>query len=113
MGEGKKGEHHNANTPNRNTRTMVESPARVAESRERANEAQRRAGSSAAGVAVGSCKQGVSLRDGEGKRFAGGPLPRALPAARLPLHVWSRLFGGLSLVLVDRGRLQRSRRASG
>src|SRR5262245_14037732 len=33
----------------------------------------------------------------------------ALAAARLPLHVWPRLQGGLSLLLDDRGRLQRLR----
>ena len=43
----------------------------------------------------------------EGKRLAGGPVPGALAAAGLSLHVRARLQGGLPVLLVDRGRLQR------
>ena len=45
-----------------------------------------------------------------GTRLAGGPLPRALAAPRLPLHVRARLHRGLPVLLGDRGRLQRGRR---
>ncbi len=40
-----------------------------------------------------------------------GPLPRALAASRLSLHVRARLHGRLSLLLDDRGRLQWLRRS--
>jgi len=40
----------------------------------------------------------------------GGPLPRALAAPRLSLHVRARLQGGVSVLLGDRGRVQRLRR---
>ena len=49
----------------------------------------------------------------EGSCLAGGSLPRALAAPRLPLHVRARLQGGLSVVLLDRRRLRRHRRPSG
>ena len=55
----------------------------------------------------------VSIRDRRRERLAGGPLPRALAAARLPLHVRARLQGGLSVLLGDRGRVQRLRRPPG
>ena len=86
---------------------------RAARGREGAHAAQRRAGAAAAGAAVGSDRQGVSIRDRRGERLAGGPLPRALAASRLPLHVRARLQGGLSGLLGDRGRLQRLRRPPG
>ena len=47
------------------------------------------------------------------ERLARGPLPRALAAPRLPLHVRSRLQGGVSVLLGDRGRLRRLCRAPG
>ena len=37
---------------------------------------------------------------------------RALAAPRLPLHVWARLQGGMSVLLGDRRRLRRLRRSS-
>ena len=43
----------------------------------------------------------------EGERCAGRPLPRALAAPRLSFHVRARLHGGLSVLLGDRGRIQR------
>ena len=49
----------------------------------------------------------------EGERLAGRPLPRALAAPRLPLHVRARLHGGLCDLLDDRGRVQWLRRAPG
>ena len=55
----------------------------------------------------------VSIRDRRGQRLAGGPLPRALAAPRLPLHVRARLQGGVSVLLGDRGRVQRLRRPPG
>ena len=73
---------------------MACSAARAARGGEGADAAQRRAGAAAAGAAVGSNRQGVSIRDRRRKRLAGGPLPRALAAPRLPLHVRARLHGG-------------------
>jgi predicted dithiol-disulfide oxidoreductase (DUF899 family) len=70
-------------------------------------ELTRRSGAVAAGAAVGSDRQGVSIRDRRGERLAGGPLQRALAAPRLPLHVRARLRGGVSVLLVDRRRFQR------
>ena len=46
----------------------------------------------------------------DGPRNPGRPVPRALAAARLPLHVRARVHGGLPVLLGDRGRLQRLRR---
>ena len=48
----------------------------------------------------------------EGQRLAGGSLQRALAAPRLSLHVRARLQGRLPVLLGDRRRLQRHRRAS-
>src|SRR5258708_10515159 len=78
-------------TQDRNTGTVARSAARAAQGREGANAAQRRAGAAAAGAAVGSGRQGISLRDRRWQRLAGGPLPNALAAPRLPLHVPARL----------------------
>ena len=94
-------------------RGVAGGPARAAQGGEGADAAQRRAGAAAAGAAVGSDRQGVSIRDRRGERLAGGPLPRALAAPRLPLHVRARLHGGVSGLLGDRGRVQRLRRAPG
>jgi hypothetical protein len=58
---------------------------------------------------MGSDRQRVSVRDRRGMRLAGGSLPRALAATRLPLHVRPRLHGRLSVLLDDRGRFQRVR----
>ena len=80
---------------------------------EGAHAAQRRAGAAAAGAAMGSDRQGVSIRDRRGERLAGGPLPRALAAPRLSLHVRARLHGRMPVLLGDRGRLQRLRRPPG
>jgi uncharacterized protein YndB with AHSA1/START domain len=85
----------------------------AAQGGEGADAAQRRAGAAAAGAAVGSDRQGVSIRDRRRERLAGRPLPRALAAPRLPLHVRARLHGGVSVLLVDRGRVQRLRRPPG
>ena len=46
----------------------------------------------------------------EGSASLTGPLPRALAAPRLPLHVRARLHGGVPVLLGDRGRVQRLRR---
>ena len=46
----------------------------------------------------------------EGRRVSGRPLPGALAAPRLPLHVRARVHGGMPGLLVDRRRLQRLRR---
>ena len=49
----------------------------------------------------------------EGSASLADLFQRALAAPRLPLHVRARLQGGLSVVLGDRGRLQRVRRPPG
>ncbi len=94
-------------------RGMDSGPARAAQGGEGANAAQRRAGAAAAGVAVGSDRQGVSIRHRRGERLAGRPLSRALAAPHLPLHVRARIHGGVSVLLGDRGRVQRLRRPPG
>ena len=80
---------------------------------EGAHPAQRRAGAAAAGAAVGPDRQGVPIRHRRGERLAGGSLPGALAAARLPLHVRARLQGGVSVLLGDRRRVRRLRRPPG
>src|SRR5437773_3446669 len=92
---------------------MARRAARAARGGEGAHAAQRRAGAAAAGAAVGSDRQGVSIRDRRGERLAGRPLPRALAAPRLPLHVRARLHGGVSALLGHRGRVRRLRRPLG
>ena len=85
--------------------------ARAAQGGEGADAARRRSGAAAPGTALGPGRQGVPVRDRRGQRLAGGPVPRALAAPRLPLHVRARLQGGVSVLLGDRGRLQRLRRS--
>ena len=109
----KEGDESDDEAQDRDTRRVARSAARAARGGEGAHAAQRRAGAAAAGAAVGPDRQGVSIRDRRGERLAGGPLPRALAAPRLPLHVRARLHGGLSVLLGDRGRVQRLRRPPG
>ena len=92
---------------------MARSTARDARGGEGAHAAQRRAGAAAAGTAVGSDRQGVSIRDRRGERLAGRPLPGALAAPYLPLHVRARLHRRLPILLGDCGWLQRIRRPPG
>ena len=92
---------------------MACGPARAAQGGEGANAAQRRAGAATSGAAVGPGRQGVPIRDRRRERLAGRPLPRALAAPRLPLHVRARLHGGVSVLLDDRGRVRRLRRPPG
>ena len=80
---------------------------------EGADAARRRAGAAAPGAALGPDRQDLSLRDRGRQRLAGGSLPRALAAPRLPLHVRARLHGRMRVVLVDRRRLRRLRRSPG
>ena len=61
-------------------------------------------------LAVGSDRQGVSIRHRRRRRLARGPLPRPLAAPRLSLHVRAGLQGGLSVLLDDRRRVRRLRR---
>src|SRR4029077_7132616 len=82
---------------------MARSAARAARGREGAHAAQRRTGAAAAGAAMGSDRQGVSIRDRRRERLAGGPLPRALAAPRLPVHVRARLHGGVANDIVASG----------
>ena len=49
----------------------------------------------------------------EGSASLADLFQRALAAPRLPLHVRARLHGGVSVLLGDRGRVQRLRRAPG
>src|SRR5580700_6348606 len=105
-GHPKEGEASDDDAHDRDTERMARSAARATRSGEGAYAAQRRAGTAAAGAAVGSDRQGVSIRDRRGERLAGRPLPRALAAPRLPLHVRARLRGGgVPVLLGDRGRL--------
>ena len=97
----------------RDTRRVARSPPRAAQGGEGANAAQRRAGAATAGAAVGSPRQGVPIRDRRGHRLAARPLPRALAAPRLPLHVRARLQGGVSGLLDHRGWVRRLRRSPG
>src|SRR5580704_13313926 len=86
---------------------------RSARGGEGAHAAQRRGGAAASGPAVGSDRQDVSIRDRPGTCLAGRPLQRALAAACLPLHVRTRLHGGVCVVLDDRGWVQRFHRPPG
>jgi peroxiredoxin len=65
----------------------------AAQGGERINAAQRRARAAAAATTVGSDRQAVSIRDRRGDRLVDRPLPRALAAPRLSLHVRPGLLG--------------------
>src|SRR5262249_15133963 len=71
----------------RGTGGVARRAAPAARGGEGATAARGRAGAAATGAAVGSDRQGVSIRDRRGERLAGRPLPGALAAPRLPLHV--------------------------
>ena len=86
---------------------MARSAAQAARGGEGAHATQRRPCAAAAEAAVGSDRQGVSIRDRRGQSLAGRPLPRALTAPRVSLHVRTRLHGGVSGLLGDRRRLRR------
>ena len=86
---------------------MARSAAQAARGREGAHAAQRRRCEAETEAAVGSDRQGVSIRDRRGQSLAGRPLPRALTAPSVSLHVWARLHGGLPGLLGDRRRLRR------
>ena len=66
-----------------------------------------RAGGAAEGAAVGSDRQGVSIRDRRGERLTGRLLRRALAAPRLPLHLRAPPHGGLSVLLGKSRALRR------
>src|SRR6267143_7075824 len=102
-GHPKEGEESDDEAHDRDTGRVARSAARAARGGEGANAAQRRAGAAAAGAAVGSDREGVSIRDRRGERFAGRSFSRPLAAPRLPLHVRARLQGGVSVLLGDRG----------
>src|SRR6266403_5051252 len=74
-------------------------PGRAARGREGSYSAERRAGEKTAGVALGSNRQGIPFRDRRRERLARRPLPRALAASRLPLHVRTRLQSRVSVLL--------------
>ena len=112
-GQHSRGEKSDDEAHDRDTSGVAGSPARAARGGEGAHAAQRRAGAAAAGAAVGPGRQRVSIRGRREERLAGGPLPRALAAPRLPLHVRARLHGRVSGLLGDRGRVQRLRRPPG
>jgi len=71
--------------------------------------ARRRAGEAAARAAVGPDRQDVQVRHRRRQCLAGRPLQGAFAADDLPLHARARLQGGLSVLLGDRGRVQRIR----
>src|SRR6185437_16352410 len=104
-----KGEGNDDDTHDRNTGRMAGSAARAAWCREGADAAQRRGGAPTSGATVGPGRQGLPFRDRRRERLAGRPLPGALAAPRLPLHVRARLHGGVSGVLRDRGWVRRLR----
>src|SRR5262249_54023519 len=95
------------NTEGSITRGVGTRATRPAQSGEGAHAAQRRVGTAAAGTAVGSGRETVSLRDGRRERLAGGSLSRPLAASCLSLHVRARLQGGLRNGLHNPGRFQR------
>src|SRR5262245_51711933 len=109
----KRREKDDDDTEDRDTQRVARGAPRADRGREGAHAAQRRAGAAAAGAAVGADRQGVPIRDRRGERLAVRPLPRALAAARLPLHVRARLQGGVSVLLGDRGRVRWLRRPPG
>ena len=80
---------------------MARGTAQAARGREGAHATERRHCPAAAEAAVGSHRQGVSIRDRRGQSFAGRPLPRTLTAPRVSLHVRARLHGGVSGLLGD------------
>jgi len=86
---------------------VAHSPLQAAGGGEGAHTAQRRPCPAEAEAAVGSDRQGVSIRHRRGQRLAGRPLPRALTAPCISLHVRARLHGGMSGLLGDRRRLRR------
>ncbi len=55
--------------------------------------------------------KGYRFETEEGSATLADPLSRALTAARLPFHVRARLQGGMPVLLGDRGRVRRHRRA--
>src|ERR1700730_1013776 len=57
----KRKERNNDRSQDRNTRRVACRPAGVAQGREGADAAQRRAGAAASGAAVGSDRQGISI----------------------------------------------------
>src|SRR6185369_849798 len=94
-------EERHENTESGITRRVATGAARPAQSGEGAHAAQRRVGAATAGIAVGSGRETVSLRDGRRERLAGGPLSRPRAASGLSLYVRTRLQGGLCHVLDD------------
>ncbi|ABA51169.1 hypothetical protein BURPS1710b_2552 [Burkholderia pseudomallei 1710b] len=107
-----KGGTTDGDTPDRYARRMARRAARTARCGKGAHPARRRARAAARGVAVGARRQGVPIRYRRRRRVARGPVPRPLATARLPLHVRTRLRGGMPVVLGARGRLRRLRRPS-
>src|SRR6266851_351299 len=83
----------------RDTERVARSADGTARGGKGAHAAQRRAGAAAAGAAVGSNRQGVSIRYRRGERLAERSLPGALAAPRLPLHVRARLHRRLPVLL--------------
>src|SRR5207302_6245549 len=112
-GHPKEGDRSDDEAHDRDTQRVARSAARAAQGGEGANAAQRRAGAAAAGAAVGSDRQEVSIRDRRGERLAGRPLQRALAAPHLSLHVRARVHGRVSVLLSDRGRVRRLCRPPG
>src|ERR1041384_5812307 len=70
-----------------NTARVARGTVKAARSREGTHAAQRRAGASAAGAAMGADREGIPVRHRRRQRLAEGPVPRALAAAGLLFHV--------------------------
>src|SRR5262249_24761956 len=108
-----KGETDDDDTHDRDARPVAEGADHAARGGGGPDAAQPRAGAAEAGAAVGPGGKGLPVRDRGGERPASGPVPGALPAPRVPLHVRTRLHRGMPVLLHDRGRVRRVRRAPG
>ena len=75
--------------------------------RKSADAAHRRRGAAAPGAALGQHRQAVPVRHRRGAGVARRPVPRALAASRLPLHVRARLHRRVPVLFGDRRRVQR------
>src|SRR5262245_10632901 len=109
----KEGDKNDDEAQDRDTPGVARSALGAAQGGEGADAEKRRAGATAPGTAVGSDRQGVSVRNRRRQCLACGPFPRPLATPRLPFHVRAGLRRRLSVLLGDRGRLRRVRRASG
>src|SRR4051794_4828564 len=94
-------------------RRVAGRPRRAAGRGEGAHPPRRRARAQAPGASLGARGEGLQLRDARRDEVPRGAVRRALPAARLPLHVRPGVRRRLPGVLVDRGQPGPERRPSG